>query len=761
MLKRTYDPWLAYLFVCYGRMSDLMQNKRSPDQQFINIHETVVRGGYPWVCVKTYRDDGISGRYLRKRPGLQQMLRDIEAGLIKIDLIAVDTMERLGRAEEIVELRRKLLVNYGVLVVAADNNFADPTGVVGKAVGLVENIRSTEDGRIKAHNVVRGKKDAARRKHWPGGPPPFGFQLKGVMDESAAPPELYRVLEIEPRAAAALKLVFERANVTGHGAQRLVQWWNGNPQIPDDFKPISATTLLYRLENPIGIGTLRWGQNRTGVVNDTRVVELNPDGAELIPDFCPPLISIDLYNQVQRIRKVRGERIKAARHAKQPSAGDGQDKLIAPQARGLTLKYLLSGLVRCGSCNASMRPMPSGRQSKAGKKYNYYTCPRYLDGACSNGRYVPEDRLREAVIARVRARLFPLPDQLNQTPPWLPELLGLVRQEQQRWRDDEPGRDVADQAELRQLEQKLAGWTMTLGNPQLAAAVRTDIETGYAQGKERQQKLLRSAEARQAMQDQLSRALDPAAVLTELDRLGDVLAGYNPTLGNLELSKHIDCITCHADGGVELRGTFVGLFAGAAELLSRDDSSASESRSSADNSGFKPVTPRRRGQLKAPTLSAVGQDSLGEVDTALDPNRFAGLQEPLFWTESFVLPETLSWAKANAVEVGRLRAEGLTMERLAQRFGKTVPTIRQALRYAKASDSSLASLPAKMARRRWEDDNAAEVKRLAGAGMTVIQLAAHFGKSEPTIRKALRFEDPTDPPGSETLLVNSNGDDPS
>src|SRR5262245_27098092 len=215
MLERKYDPMLPYRIALYGRMSDRNQNRRSPDQQFATVQETIARCGYPWVSVTTRRDDGISGRYLRKRPGLLGLLCGIETGRLEVDLIAVDTLERLGRADEIAELRRKLVTEYGVLVVAADNQFADPTGVVGKAVGLVENIRSTEDGRIKAHNVVRGKKDAARRKRWPGGPPPFGYRLRRLIDESASPPEVYNVLEFEPREAAALRLAFTRAAETG------------------------------------------------------------------------------------------------------------------------------------------------------------------------------------------------------------------------------------------------------------------------------------------------------------------------------------------------------------------------------------------------------------------------------------------------------------------------------------------------------------------------------------------------------------------
>src|SRR3954454_8529698 len=272
MLDRKYDPTLPYRIARYGRMSDPRQNRRSPDQQFATIEETMGRCGYPWVCVATYRDDGISGRYLRKRPGLQRLLRDIEAGLITIDLIAVDTLERLGRADEIAELRRKLFVEYGILIVAADNGFCGPTGVVGKAVGMVEQIRSTENTRISRHNVIRGKKDAARRGRWPGGSPPFGYRLRPIVDESTSPPEVYSVLEIDPREAAAQRLAFERAAETGEGDQRMSRWWNTSPEIPDEFKPISPFTMGYRLGSRIYIGELVWGANRTGVVNDTRVI---------------------------------------------------------------------------------------------------------------------------------------------------------------------------------------------------------------------------------------------------------------------------------------------------------------------------------------------------------------------------------------------------------------------------------------------------------------------------------------------------------
>lgn len=735
MLERKYDPTLPYRYARYGRMSDPRQNKRSPDQQFNTVDETLRRCGYPWQCVATYRDDGISGRYLRKRPDFQRMLRDVEAGLIQIDLIAVDTLERLGRAEEIAELRRKLFVEHGVLVVAADNGFCDPTGVVGKAVGMVEQIRSTENTRVSRHNVLCGKKDAAKLRHWPGGPPPFGYRLKKVVDESVSPPDVHSVLEVEPRQAAALRLAFARAARTGEGDLRLSRWWNGSADIPADFKPISAVSLGYRLRSRIYVGELVWGAHRTGVVNDTRVIEANPDGPEVIPDFCEPLVSPELFDGVQRLRRTRSEQILQSRRR---AAAPAEAKLIAPQSRGLTLKYLLTGLVRCGWCNASMRPVPSGRKSKAGRRYVYYTCPRHYDGACGNGRHVAEDQLRAAVTSRLRGRLFPAPGQAGETPAWLPELMELVRQELCRYRAEGPNRAAAGKQELNQLEQQMAGWVMSLGNPQLPQAVRREIEARFAQAKQRQLELQEAVRAEQAQQRRLEATLDAGQVIAHLKRLDELLGGHNPTLGNLELSKHLDGIICHPDGRVDLRGTLLGLFAGEVEQLSRNEGKGEPSSSPATE-GFAPVKPRRRGRLRLPSLSAQSREECPDTDTVLDPERFACLPEEFIWAESFVLPEKLCWADEHAAEVARLRATGMTHEKLAEHFGKTVPTIRKALHHAEQTDEDARSLPRKMPRLCWAKDNAAEVARLKSAGWSVLQIARQMGKSEPTIRAALKY----------------------
>src|ERR1700719_4247721 len=108
MLKRRFDPMKPLRVILYLRMSSDDQNPRSPQQQRDTIEATRRRLRYPWIIGNVYEDEAISGRYLRRRLGFQQMLRDIRTGAVKVDAILVDTFERFGRADELAALRQEL-----------------------------------------------------------------------------------------------------------------------------------------------------------------------------------------------------------------------------------------------------------------------------------------------------------------------------------------------------------------------------------------------------------------------------------------------------------------------------------------------------------------------------------------------------------------------------------------------------------------------------------------------------------------------------
>jgi DNA invertase Pin-like site-specific DNA recombinase len=394
--------------VLYLRMSSDDQNPRSPQQQRDTIEATLRRMGYPWIIGNAYVDEAVSGRYLRRRTGFQQMLRDIRTGKVAADVILVDTFERFGRADELSALRQELHQHHGVLILTADTQFADPTSVPGKAMAAFESLRATEDNRIKAHNVLRGKRDAARRGHWPGGPPPFGYRLRSVLVERHGRQEVdHCVLVPDPDTAWIIQKLFESARTRGLGCTRLARMLNHDPDIPAKYKPFYDQTVNYWLQQPIYYGELVWEEHATAVVDDRRVIERNPeDEVVRVPGFCEPLVSREAWDAVQGIRRVRSERARRARQARKDHGG----KQIAAVTPGLALTYLLSGLVRCGHCHRSMTvsssPVYTTRSGET-KRYASYVCPGYVARVCPNGTRVPEVWLRQTVVELVRQRLFP------------------------------------------------------------------------------------------------------------------------------------------------------------------------------------------------------------------------------------------------------------------------------------------------------------------------------------------------------------------
>lgn len=733
MLKRFFDPRLAYRVVVYLRMSTDQQNKRSPEQQLEEITRRLKALGYRWTIVKTYRDDGKSGRYLRKRTGYQAMLRDIKTGAVTVDLILVDTLERFGRVEELPSIRKELYEKHGVLVLTADTGFADPTTPQGKALGAFEAMRASEDGRIKAHNVFRGKRDAVQQGHWPGGSPPFGLMLKSVMKEVHGRQEVdYCTLVPDPETNWIVKLLLDKAYETGWGQTRLTKFLNEHPDIPAKFKPFQAPSIGYWLDNSIYSGDLVWAQNSTGIVDDTRVMEKNAEKDVIrVPNFCPPTVPRAQQEAIWAIRRARRERFVQA-HAR---AKRGHGKLIEPPAPGLTLKYLLTGLVRCGRCGRAMNPASSPvyvTKSGESKRYTAYACPGAVSGVCPNSTRVPEDWLREVVIGVVRQRLFPGSDQDTPEPDWLAPLLEDVQHDLARLAEHEADPRPAYEQELKNLREKQAGWSLSLANRDLAPALRAAIEADWENSLHRQQEIERLLAEWQHRHQHLEEVLDPQQVLDCLRRLPEVLALQNPTRGNLELSLHIERILCYQDGTVVMRTCRLGALTGAVELLANraEDPLANTEVKSEET---RQATPRRRARLRVDGDAQMK----AALDTAADPDRFAGLDQKWFWEDVFHIPEKTWPFQEMAVEAATLRLSGMTHEALAQHFGVTVPTIRKALRYAAGTEERLKSLPRKMPRSRWHEDHALEVAAKKAEGLGTSDLVAHFGKSDTTIRAAL------------------------
>ncbi len=702
MIKQNIDLEKPLGCVRYARMSDDTQNPNSPEQQFAEIERVMQLQKRPWRILRDYRDDGIKGKYIGKRPAFQQMLRDIHTGELKVDAVLVDTWERFARAEEAPAIRQKLQNKYGVIVLTADSSFVDPTTVAGKALGFVEQLRATSGNEVKAHDVLRMKMDLARNKRWPGGPTPFGKKLAHTVIAGPDGKDLVeRVMENNPRCDWIVQKLFALAKESGRGAPWLAKQLEADPTIPDEFKPFTGSFIAYVLDNPIYKGVLRFNAKCTDIINDTRLQRRNSvEEVMLIPEFCKPLVPAADWDAIQTGRRRRSDAIKAARAANQGDVGDA--KQIPALGAGMTLKYLLTGLVYCAECGARMAPCSSTGAVKGGKRYAYYRCPRRGGGGgCHNTYYVREDKLRAAVSARVRAVLFPRPSAdgngVRTEPDWLGPLMAEVRAELKALSSQTPDQRQGLQAELGDLRGQMNGWMQSLGKRDLPQALRQALEHQYQGAAERAQLIETQMQGLDGRSARLEEVLDTQGAIDVLARLEDGLGTTNTTEGNFELSLHIDRIDVHADETIIMRTCKLGAFAGAAELLSAATPTTSVSSNSVPASRYR-VKSRRRSRLRLggggqPIGSATGvggapagtaPDPSDELRVT-DPGRFAQLPDKWFWEDQLPVERRVTWAKAHAAEVVTLRradSKRWSLRALAEHFGVSKPTIQNVLRKA-------------------------------------------------------------------------------
>lgn len=208
---------------------------------------------------KPYDDSGKTGANLA-RPALQELLADIEAGVIEI--VVVYKLDRITRT--LLDFVRLIdfFERYGVAFVSITQNF-DTSDSMGR---LIRNILLTfaQFEREIASDRMRDKKMVMKQRGlWTGGDAPIGYDLKKGR------------LIVNPAEAKAVRCIFEtyvetrRISAThkrliADGHRRKI--WRTRSGEKKGGGHISLTSLHHVLANPVYIGDLTHrGQRHPGV----------------------------------------------------------------------------------------------------------------------------------------------------------------------------------------------------------------------------------------------------------------------------------------------------------------------------------------------------------------------------------------------------------------------------------------------------------------------------------------------------------------
>jgi DNA invertase Pin-like site-specific DNA recombinase len=191
-----------------------------------------------WALVREHYDDGgISGGTL-ERPALQQLLQDVEAGLI--DVIVVYKIDRLSRSLTDFSKLVDIFDRNGVTFVSVTQSFNTTNSMGRLTLNILLSFAQFE--REVTAERIRDKFAASRKKGlWMGGNIPFGYDLDN------------RKLRVNPQEAAILRHIFERFVEIG-SATVLVKDIRARGIVGKKGRPFDKGALYRMLRNRLYLG---------------------------------------------------------------------------------------------------------------------------------------------------------------------------------------------------------------------------------------------------------------------------------------------------------------------------------------------------------------------------------------------------------------------------------------------------------------------------------------------------------------------------
>lgn len=352
--------------------SNSIQNQKNILQKFAEDHH------FPNPCF--YVDDGFSGGNFQ-RPAFQQMISNMENG--EIGIIVTKDLSRLGRNQ----LHTGLYIEerfpmFGVRYIAINDN-VDTDSSESNDLMPFKNLFNEwfiRDTSRKIRAVLKAKAERGERL---GTRAPYGY----IKD-----PETKK-LAVDDEAAAIVRRIFAMC-ASGNGPSQIARIlkkeqvltptmyaytrYGMNHTCLDTAHPYnwSDSAIANLLENEIYLGNTVNMKYSTKSYKDKRRVEHSREECLVFKDTHPVLITQEVWDIVQRVRKNR----------RRPTKMEEQNKY--------------SGLVFCADCGSNM-VLHRARTMSA--SYNHFTCRTYKkDGESCTGHYIRECVLDEVVLEDLR-----------------------------------------------------------------------------------------------------------------------------------------------------------------------------------------------------------------------------------------------------------------------------------------------------------------------------------------------------------------------
>ncbi|MBI5768687.1 MAG: recombinase family protein [Verrucomicrobia bacterium] len=463
-----------------GGRFDSCESQAAVCRDFIAKH-----AGDGWFEVACFSDPAYSGGSLN-RPGIRALMRQIEAGEIKV--VVIFKLERVLRSTSEWAPFRAFLKAHGCQLVSVteDISEATPSGRLKNnivmSVNEYERDNTAEKIRIKLN-------EQAKRGFWTGGQVPFGYvydeALQGLSPHLTEAATLRRIFEM----AAKLTSLTEIANT-----------------LNDEGLRTRARIFKKRDGTKKNVGEKRFRSDiiRRLITRPLYAGRVRMNGKEF-PGLHAALVTDDLWER----------------------ANAGIRPAIQPAARRFRNRdkhfHLLKGVAHCGCCGRAMIPNASGKLDPDGKPYRYYTCgyahKERSDAHCPV-RHVSATALETAVVGFLGA--------CSQHPDVLAATTASARERRQT--DRVPLRVRLSEVEkgLTSITEQLRNCAKALVLGNVAALDEVLREQAGALQTEKQRLLVEREQVRLELAASEEGDIDTQRVGTALEKFGELLPTLSP-----------------------------------------------------------------------------------------------------------------------------------------------------------------------------------------------------------------------------------------
>lgn len=128
--------------------------------------------------VRTYADEGRSGLRLDGRPALQQLLQDVQNGMVDFSIVLVFDVSRWGRFQDIDESAyyEQICKRAGIRVVYCAESFENDDSLISALIKNLKRAMAGEFSRELSAKVFAGQCNLVRRGFWQGAQPGYGLR---------------------------------------------------------------------------------------------------------------------------------------------------------------------------------------------------------------------------------------------------------------------------------------------------------------------------------------------------------------------------------------------------------------------------------------------------------------------------------------------------------------------------------------------------------------------------------------------------------